>query len=179
MAQCGLSQKKLTPTLIVGIALAVLIVIGLAAWLVVRALSKRNTAQREDARGAAFLNVRGLVNESDQKRSVSRSVLRLRLCSHAPSYGLAMKGDLFSRNQMSENVVLPEKTVIAGGSGDVKQEILQLYAAEGKLPRPFAPFMGSVEKLAAPVCTLHGQRREARRARRHGGQGDIPAVVRY
>ena len=116
--------------LIVGIALAVLIVIGLAAWLVVHALSKRNTAQREDARGATFLNVRGLVNESNQKRSVSRSVLRLRLCSHAPSYGLAMKGDLFSRNQMSENVVLPEKTVIAGGSSDVKQEILQLYAAE-------------------------------------------------
>ncbi|KIP11216.1 hypothetical protein PHLGIDRAFT_28110 [Phlebiopsis gigantea 11061_1 CR5-6] len=137
------AQKKLTPTLIVGIVIAVLIVVGLAAWLAVRALRKRRAAQRQEERGAAFLNVRGLVNEGDEK-----------------SYGLAMKGDLFSKSQMSESVVLPEKAVIrTAGGADAKTEIIAHYTAEGTLPRPFAPFMGSVEKLAVPAADDTSSRR--------------------
>lgn len=61
-------QKKLTPTLIVGIVLAVLIALGAAIWLIVRTIRKRGASKIEEERGAAFLNVRGLVKEDDQKR---------------------------------------------------------------------------------------------------------------
>ena len=86
----ALSQKKLTPTLIVGIVIAVLIVVGLAVWLGVRALRKRGATQREEERGAAFLNVRGLVNEGDQKRCVVRAA-PLTACAHAPRAATASR----------------------------------------------------------------------------------------
>jgi hypothetical protein len=61
-----------------------------------------------------------------------------------------MKGNVFSREQMTESVVLPEKAIVrADGSADANQEILDHYAAQGALPRPFAPFMGSAGKLSA------------------------------
>ena len=61
-----------------------------------------------------------------------------------------MKGNVFSREQMTESVILPEKAVIRTNSpgGDAKKEILDHYAAQGTLPRPFAPFMGSADRLS-------------------------------
>lgn len=73
------------------------------------------------------------------------------LSSFASSYGLAMKGSFFSKEQMTESVILPEKGVIRSAAGaDSKKEIIDHYTAEGKLPRPFAPFAGNLNKLAAP-----------------------------
>ena len=61
-----------------------------------------------------------------------------------------MKGNFFSKEQMTESIVLPEKAIIRSTGADSKKEIIDHYTAEGKLPRPFAPFMGNVEKLSAP-----------------------------
>ena len=60
-----------------------------------------------------------------------------------------MKGNQFSREQMTESVVLPEKAVIRGQGADAKKDILDHYAAQGALPKPFAPFMGSAGHLRA------------------------------
>lgn len=68
------SSTTLTPTLIIGIVVAILIFVGVVAWLVVRAVRKKASAQREEERGAAFLNVRGLVDEKRCACSVLRGV---------------------------------------------------------------------------------------------------------
>lgn len=58
-------------------------------------------------------------------------------------------GGQFSREQMTESVVLPERVVIRVDGTNANGEILDHYAAQGALPKPFAPFMGSVAHLAA------------------------------
>lgn len=66
-------QKKLTPTLIVGIVVAVVIALSAAIWVLVRTIRKKGASKMQEERGAAFLNVRGLVKEGDdQKRYVPR-----------------------------------------------------------------------------------------------------------
>ena len=61
------NNKKLTPTLIIGIVVAVILVLGLGIWFGIHQLRKKKSEEREDDRGAAFLNVKGLV---DEKRCV-------------------------------------------------------------------------------------------------------------
>ncbi|EKM58255.1 uncharacterized protein PHACADRAFT_252445 [Phanerochaete carnosa HHB-10118-sp] len=126
-------QKKLTPTLIGGIVIAAVLAVLAVGALLFRVFRKRASSKREAERGAAFLNVRGLVREDDQKSS-----------------GLAMHGGQFSREQMTESVVLPARVVIHADGADANKEILDHYAAQGALPKPFAPFMGSTARLAAP-----------------------------
>ena len=48
---------------------------------------------------------------------------------------------MFSKQNMSESDVKPEVSVLSANAS--KSEILEHYEAEGKLPRPFAPFMGT------------------------------------
>ncbi|KZT73661.1 hypothetical protein DAEQUDRAFT_423085 [Daedalea quercina L-15889] len=48
------------------------------------------------------------------------------------------KGNGFSRAQLTKSVIMPEKAVLKKNAS--KEEIIEYYAAEGKLPRPFAPF---------------------------------------
>lgn len=68
-----------TVILIVGIVIIIVLVLGAAIALLVRHLRKRAAAKRKAERGAAFLNVRGLVREDDQKRCVRRPALALPL----------------------------------------------------------------------------------------------------
>lgn len=57
-----------------------------------------------------------------------------------------MNGTLmFSKENMSPSVVMPEK---AG----TREQIIDQYTAEGKLPRPFAPFMTGGGKLSASAA---------------------------
>ena len=44
--------------------------------------------------------------------------------------------------------MLPEKAVLRANGADAK-DILDHYAAQGALPKPFAPFMGSTGQLSA------------------------------
>ena len=57
----------LNPVYIAGFCLIGFIVFALAIWLFVRLQRKRSTAKREETRGAGFLSVRGVVNESSEK----------------------------------------------------------------------------------------------------------------
>jgi hypothetical protein len=68
-------QQKLTPTLVAGIIVIAALAFGIALFVLIRHLRKKASAQRNDERGAAFLNVRGLVKEDDRKRCVSCRVL--------------------------------------------------------------------------------------------------------
>ncbi len=52
-----------------------------------------------------------------------------------------MQYSAFSRNQLNSAVVMPERAVLRPGA--TRDEILEHYAAEGKLPRPFAPLPAS------------------------------------
>ena len=61
---------------------------------------------------------------------------------------LAVKADLFSRDQMTEAVVMPEKAVLRPDAS--REEIIEHYTTEGTLPRPFAPFMGTEDSLKPP-----------------------------
>lgn len=57
------STATLSPIYIAGIALISAIVLAVVLWLVIRQLRIRSRRRREDARGAAFLSVRGVVKE--------------------------------------------------------------------------------------------------------------------
>ena len=59
-----------------------------------------------------------------------------------------MKADLFSRDKMSDNIIMPEKVILRPDAS--RDEIIEHYAAEGKLPRPFAPFMAGGDNLKPP-----------------------------
>lgn len=82
------AQKKLTPTIIGGIIVAAAIGFGAALWLLIRFMRKRTTKKREEERGAAFLNVRGLVKEDDEKRCAPRQP---RACALTPAAATASR----------------------------------------------------------------------------------------
>ncbi|OBZ72100.1 hypothetical protein A0H81_07741 [Grifola frondosa] len=111
-----------SPSIIGGIAVAAAIGAGLAIWFAIRFIRKRAVNQRREERQSAFLNVRGIVKVDEEKRSGGT---------------LPVKGT-FNRNQLAPHVIMPEKAVIRPGAS--RNEIIDHYAAEGKLPRPFAPF---------------------------------------
>ncbi|KAL4252564.1 hypothetical protein ABKN59_004994 [Abortiporus biennis] len=128
-AQAGLSQNSMTGIIIAGIVVACVIFVGVLVWLGIRRYRKKASAKREEKLGSGFLAVRGVKREDGQD-------------------GLAVKGNLFSRDGLSGNVVLPEKAVLPPDAS--KEQIIEHYSAEGTLPRPFAPYMGDNDTLTPP-----------------------------
>lgn len=67
------SSSGLPTTVIVGFVIAGVLVLIVGAWIGVRRYRKRAANKRDNARGAAFLSVRGLVKEdgsaSDSEKS--------------------------------------------------------------------------------------------------------------
>ena len=61
---------------------------------------------------------------------------------------MGIKGELFSREQMADGIVIPEKAILRPDAS--RDEIIEHYAAEGKMPRPFAPFMTGEGGLQPP-----------------------------
>ena len=61
------TSSTLSPIYIAGIALISAIVLGVAIWLIVRQLRIRARRKRESARGAAFLSVRGVVDDEKKE----------------------------------------------------------------------------------------------------------------
>lgn len=80
----------------------------------------------------AFCNIRGAVIDIAPVQ-----LLTILVCSGLPQMSQA-KGNGFSRAQLTKSVIMPEKAVLRKNAS--KEEIVEYYAAEGKLPRPFAPF---------------------------------------
>lgn len=70
-------SPALTPVVIGGIAFAGAILLILGIWLAVRFYRKRSREQRADGRQGAFLTVKGLITEEDEKAAPPRRVVRL------------------------------------------------------------------------------------------------------
>ncbi|KAI0694591.1 hypothetical protein BC835DRAFT_1274316 [Cytidiella melzeri] len=66
------------------------------------------------------------------------------------SYGVTLRNDeyVFTPHNITESPVMPEVTVLSPNAS--KAEILEHYEVEGKLPRPFAPFMGTPPSPLTP-----------------------------
>lgn len=64
-------------------------------------------------------------------------LLTILVCSGISRISQA-KGNGFSRAQLTKSVIMPEKAVLKENAS--KEDIVDYYTAEGKLPRPFAPF---------------------------------------
>ena len=71
------TSNKLTPVVIGGIALIGAAILVLCVWLGIRAYRKRSREQRADGRQGAFLTVKGLISEDDEKAAPPRQVFQL------------------------------------------------------------------------------------------------------
>ncbi|KAI0768147.1 hypothetical protein BD413DRAFT_140282 [Trametes elegans] len=118
-------DHSMSGTIIAGIVVAAAIAVGAAIWLTIRWFRKSATEKREQRRGSAFVNYTGAADEKGSPTSAGST--------------LAVNGT-FSRDQINSAVIMPEKAVLRPGAS--RDEILEHYAAEGKLPKPFAPFAG-------------------------------------
>ncbi|GBE88347.1 hypothetical protein BKA93DRAFT_830012 [Sparassis latifolia] len=127
-ARDGSNSSTLSPTMIAGIVVAAVLVAGCAIWLSIYTYRRRSAAKREDAIGASFLAVRGLVREDEEKGVFP---------------DLEIQGATFSRNRLTPSIVMPEKVVLRAGAS--RDEIIRHHATEGTLPRPFAPFAAGAD----------------------------------
>lgn len=57
---------------VAGFTVAGVIVLGLAVWFGIRIYRRRSAIKREDERGAAFLSVRGVVKDGEEKGQTSK-----------------------------------------------------------------------------------------------------------
>ncbi|KAN0132835.1 hypothetical protein V8E53_009200 [Lactarius tabidus] len=125
-------STPLTPVVIGGIAFAGAILLAVSIWLAIRFHRKRSRDQRADGRQGAFLTVKGLVSEEDEKAAPPRRSLTDR----SSRYRITVKGPLFSREQLTASIVLPHQTIIRP---DVtKDEILRYHTETGTMTRPFS-----------------------------------------
>jgi len=135
-AQGAAINNKFRSYYIIGIAFAGLLFLGAAVWITIRHFRKRSRFRRERETKIQSLkiNVRGIMEDDEEKKS----------------YGIILSSDhyAFSRENMSESPVTPETSVLSPAAS--KKEIIDHYESEGKLPRPFAPFMAGSGKLAPP-----------------------------
>ncbi|KAF9648734.1 hypothetical protein BDM02DRAFT_2068285 [Thelephora ganbajun] len=139
------SGSSNTPLYIAGFSVAGVIAIGAAIWLTIRFLRKRARERDEDNRGAAFLNVRGLVREDDEKREDESF----------PSGIHAIQSRTFSRAHIdAQGIVMPSRALTRPNT--TKQEILDHHANEGNLPRPFAPFSFALQAGTTPPVEKRG-----------------------
>ncbi|EIN04826.1 hypothetical protein PUNSTDRAFT_128082 [Punctularia strigosozonata HHB-11173 SS5] len=122
------ATKVSNPTIIAGICVASVVAFSLALWLGIRTFRKRAQNKREDARGAAFLNVRGLVKEGSdsEKQDIPSGDVQ------------AIQGSQFSRANLTSDVPMPAKAPLRPDAN--REEIIEYYATAGALPKPFSPF---------------------------------------
>jgi len=118
------------PIYIVGFCVVGITVLSLAVWLSIRFHRKRCTAKREESRGAAFLSVRGVVSEKDERNHMTQTN--------------------FSRERIDSSVVLPDKVLTRPPR--TREEIVQFHRQSGTMPQPFAqkPFAFALS-AASPV----------------------------
>ncbi|KAI0267723.1 hypothetical protein BC834DRAFT_923465 [Gloeopeniophorella convolvens] len=126
-------SNKITPVIIAGIAVAAAAFLGVCLWLGIRTYRKRSLKQRENGRQGAFLTVKGVMPESDEKAPTPRP---------APG-GLASQ---FSRTQLTASIVMPNQTIVRPDA--TKDEIIRFHIASGTMTRPFS--LARPEGLAPP-----------------------------
>jgi hypothetical protein len=70
----GSNSNPVTPIVIVGITLAGVILAIVGLWLGIRAYRKRSRRQRREEMQGAFLTIKGVISESDEKAFPPRKV---------------------------------------------------------------------------------------------------------
>jgi len=117
---------------IAGAAFAGALILAVGLWLAIRFYRKRSREQRADGRQGAFLTVKGLISEDDEKTAAPPRI--------------AVKGPQFSREQLTPSIVMPLQNVVRP---DVtKDEIIRYHAAAGTMTRPFS--LAASSTLAPP-----------------------------
>lgn len=110
------TSDPLNPIYIAGYCVAGVAVLSLAVWLLVHLFRQCSAAKREESRGAAFLSVRGVVNEqSEKERSIQPG---------------------FSRTQINSSVILPDK--VLARPPRTREEVIEFHRQSGTFPRPFS-----------------------------------------
>ncbi|KAF9069213.1 hypothetical protein BDP27DRAFT_1294023 [Rhodocollybia butyracea] len=112
------NSSTLNSLLIAGIAVIGAIVVGLSTWLIIRQLRIRSRNKRENARGAAFLSVRGVVREGGEKAT-------------SP-----MPLNNFSRDQLTPSIILPDKVLVRPSPPAPPADIVEYHRQSGNFPRP-------------------------------------------
>lgn len=121
-----------SPIFIAGYTVIGLLVLGAALWLTLRWYRKRSQKERDDNREGAFLSVRGIVTEGEQQMAEFEPAPIPR-----PRPGPQMQGSTFSRAQLTESVVLPNKGAYHPAT-TTREEIIDYHRASGYFPRPFS-----------------------------------------
>ena len=151
-------STALTPVVIGGIAFAGAILLILGIWLAVRFYRKRSREQRADGRQGAFLTVKGLITEEDEKAAPPRRVVQLKLIffklitDRLCRYRVTVKGPLFSRDQLTASIVMPHQNIIRPDA--TKDEIMRYHTETGTMTRPFSNAASST----LPPPSIHGAR---------------------
>ena len=68
------NSNPVTPMVITGVAFACAMLAAVAVWLGIRAYRKHVRKQRSEERQGAFLTVKGVLSETDEKGTSSRQV---------------------------------------------------------------------------------------------------------
>lgn len=112
-----------SPITIAGLTVIALTFFVISSWLGFRVYRKRAAAKRESKMGAAFLSVKGLVQDDglgNEKDEVITSVLYSTYdkidtnpAHHRPFFrGPNVQINVFSRQMMDSTIVLPEKAIV-------------------------------------------------------------------
>ncbi|THV03196.1 hypothetical protein K435DRAFT_651803 [Dendrothele bispora CBS 962.96] len=111
------------PIYIAGIALAAAIGLSLLTWFLIRWYRSRSQEKRATQRGAAFLNVKGLVKDGEKDLTLPDESIR----------------GMFSRAQLDGSIVLPSRALTRPAADhDQPDEIIEYHSQSGNFPRPFA-----------------------------------------
>jgi len=157
---------------IAGFTVAGIVILGAVCWLTIRLLRKRARRSEQDDRGAAFLNVRGLIREDGEKSrggalpkygyhrfppvpdTLINYVLTI-LCVFHDSDIHGIQSHMFSRTHLGpQGVIMPSRVLTRPNV--TKQEIVDYHANEGNLPRPFAPFSFALQAGSTPSVGKRG-----------------------
>ncbi|KAF8271199.1 hypothetical protein EI94DRAFT_1721104 [Lactarius quietus] len=122
---------------IAGIAFAGALILAVSLWLAIRFHRKRARERRADGRQGAFLTVKGLITEDDEKTAPPR---------------ITVKGPLFSREQLTASIVMPHQNIVRPDVS--KDEILRYHAETRTMTRPFS---NAASSTLAPPSTIGGR----------------------
>lgn len=134
---------------IAGIVVAVVIVVAVGVWLLIRWNAQRRARQREERTGQAFLSVRGILREGGGADPTSANEKQ----AHGGIPRITVEREVhlsnsFSRKHVgSGGVVMPERVLQTPsrrmpGSGaaaaDSREDILNFHRQSGNFPKPFS-----------------------------------------
>ncbi|KAH9041639.1 hypothetical protein EDB85DRAFT_1370571 [Lactarius pseudohatsudake] len=134
-ADDDVQPNPLTPMVIGGIAFAGALILAVCLWLGIRTYRKRSREQRADGRQGAFLTVKGLMSEDDEKAAPPR---------------IAVTGPgPFSREQLTASIVMPHQNIVRPDA--TNDEILHYHTTTGTMTRPFSNAASSTLAPGSPV----------------------------